>query len=246
MKPLIVGITLYLITSVVFAFAHPTGNEMKTQIVILLGPPGSGKGTQAAKIAAELNIPHISTGDLFRANLKAGTPLGMKVKGFLDSGKLVPDEIVVDMLKERVSKSDSQKGYLLDGFPRSIPQAEALDKYIGSHTDFVVINLQVPDETVIKRIEGRLSCPECGSIYNKYYSPSSKGTHCEKCNHELLQRSDDREEVVQERLREYKLQTEPLIDFYAKKENLIHIRGDRAPNEVYQEILTKIRIYPNS
>ncbi|WP_098038202.1 adenylate kinase [Estrella lausannensis] len=209
-------------------------------IIILLGPPGSGKGTQAKKVAGELGIPHISTGDLFRENLKQGTDLGKRVKEFLDSGRLVPDAIVVDMLEDRVSKPDCLKGYVLDGFPRSIPQAEALDRLLASTGSYKVINLQVADQTIIERIEGRESCPSCGAVYNKYSSPSKKGALCEKCGTELVQRSDDKKEVVEERLRQYYSQTEPLIGFYEKKGKLVHIDGREDPQIVFKEIMQAI------
>lgn len=211
------------------------------KIIILLGPPGSGKGTQAKKVAEELSIPHISTGDLFRENLKQGTDLGKRVKEFLDTGRLVPDAIVVDMLEDRVSKPDCINGYVLDGFPRSIPQAEALDRLLATSGDYKVINLKVADQTIIQRIEGRESCPSCGSVYNKYFNPSKSGHLCEKCGTELVQRSDDKREVVEERLRQYYSQTEPLIGFYEKKGKLVHIDGSKDPAVVFQEIMLTIK-----
>lgn len=218
-------------------FSDCSENTQEKMIIILLGPPGSGKGTQAKKVADEMSLPHISTGDLFRENLKQGTNLGKRVKEFLDSGRLVPDGIVVDMLEDRVSKPDCQKGYVLDGFPRSIPQAEALDRLLASTGSYKVINLKVADQTIIQRIEGRESCPSCGSVYNKYYSPSKKSAFCEKCGTALVQRSDDKREVVEERLRQYYSQTEPLIGFYEKKGKLVHIDGSQDPQIVFSEIM---------
>lgn len=211
-------------------------------IIILLGPPGSGKGTQAKKVAEDLSIPHISTGDLFRENLKQGTPLGKKVKEFLDSGRLVPDAIVVDMLEARVAQPDCERGYVLDGFPRSIPQAEALDKLLAS-VDYKVINLKVNDETIIQRIEGRESCPGCGAVFNKYSSPSKTGKSCDKCGTGLVQRSDDKREVVEERLRQYYSQTEPLIGYYERKGKLVHIDGSKEPSVVFGEIMQSINAH---
>lgn len=239
MHLLLSGLTLAFVFCSAFLLAIDEEAE-EPQVIILLGPPGSGKGTQAKRIAESLKIPHISTGDLFRENLKAGTPLGVKAKSYMESGKLVPDELVLDMLMDRVHKPDAKRGFLLDGFPRSIPQAEALKKHLGRLTP-IVINLEVSDETVIKRIEGRLSCPNCGAIYNKYFSPSKSGKLCESCQGELNQRSDDRYEVVVERLKQYHDQTEPLIDFYSKDKILFSIPGERDPEVIYKEIMNKIR-----
>jgi len=209
-------------------------------IVIFLGPPGSGKGTQAKQVAESFKIPHISTGDLFRENLKNNTELGKKVKDYMDAGKLVPDEIVIDMLKTRVSLPDSKTGYVLDGFPRSIPQAEALEALI-SGKNYKVINLQVSDDEVVRRIEGRRSCAECGALYNKYSNPSKLGELCEKCKEELMQRSDDTKEVVEERLRQYHAQTAPLIDYYKQKGRLNNIDGEQDPKKVLQEIMSILK-----
>lgn len=218
-------------------FSAENPSSPNKHIVILLGPPGSGKGTQAKQVAESLHIPHISTGDLFRENLKNGTDLGKKVKNYLDSGKLVPDEIVIDMLKERISLPDSKQGYVLDGFPRSIPQAEALEKLLASSGNYKVINLQVSDEEVVRRIEGRRSCPECGAVYNKYSSPSKEGEQCEKCKAGLTGRSDDKKEVVEERLRQYQAQTAPLIDYYSKKGKLSNVDGEQDPKKVFSDIM---------
>lgn len=205
-------------------------------IVILLGPPGSGKGTQAKEVAKTLDIPHISTGDLFRENLKNGTDLGKEVKNYMDSGKLVPDQIVIDMLKSRIALPDSKNGYVLDGFPRSIPQAEALESVLSNQA-YKVINLQVSDEEVVKRIEGRRSCSECGAIYHKDSNPSKLGDVCEKCKGTLIQRSDDTREVVEERLKQYHAQTAPLIDYYAKKRKLTDVDGEQDPKKVFSDIM---------
>lgn len=236
MKFLLVGLCLLVTSLGSILLAQETLNT-RQKVVILLGPPGSGKGTQAVRISQELGIPHISTGDLFRENIKNNTPLGQKAKTYMDAGKLVPDEVVLDMLFDRVSRQDCAKGYLLDGFPRTIPQAEAYDKKLPATAQLIVINLDVPDEIIFKRAEGRLTCKNCGTIYNRYYSPPSHDDICDKCSGELVQRPDDKAEVVEERLKVYHAQTEPLINFYAKKNVLHTIEGDRAPQDVYTEIM---------
>lgn len=236
MKFLLVGLCL-LVTSLGSILLAQETLKTRQKVVILLGPPGSGKGTQAVRISQELGIPHISTGDLFRENIKNNTPLGQKARTYMDAGKLVPDEVVLDMLFDRVSRQDCAKGYLLDGFPRTIPQAEAYDKKFPATAQLIVINLDVPDEIIFKRAEGRLTCKNCGTIYNRYYSPPTQDDICDKCSGELVQRPDDKAEVVEERLKVYHAQTEPLINFYAKKNVLHTIEGDRAPQDVYTEIM---------
>lgn len=225
-----------LVLICVIPFCYLRGNcTTKPQVIILLGPPASGKGTQASKLAAEVKLPHISTGDLFRENISKNTELGQKAKSFMDAGKLVPDELVLDMLFDRVSKPDCQKGYVLDGFPRTIPQAEALDKRLGNCVTINVVNLVVTDEVLIKRTSGRRSCPKCKEVYNIYFNPPEKEGVC-KCGEALIQREDDKPEIVKERLRVYKAQTEPLIDFYKSKGVLKDIDGEMAPAEVYKAV----------
>lgn len=210
-------------------------------VIILLGPPGSGKGTQAVKLSQELGVPHLSTGDLFRDNTSKGTDLGKQAKTYMDAGKLVPDALVLDMLFDRVKQPDCSKGYLLDGFPRTIPQAQALDVKLGDQAKIIALNLNVDDEMIIKRIEGRLSCKNCGNIHNKYFSPPRDANLCDKCGKELVQRSDDREDVVKERLRVYHQQTEPLVEYYTKKKVLSHIDGGNPPNQVAAELLSQLQ-----
>ena len=214
--------------------------ENEQKVVILLGPPGSGKGTQAELLIQELKIPHISTGDLFRANISKNTPLGQKAKTFMDAGRLVPDEVVLDMLFDRVSNPDSSHGYLLDGFPRTIPQAEALDRFLKGKSNIIALNLQIPDEIIIKRISGRLTCEDCHTMYNTYYTPPTASHLCDKCAGKLYQRTDDSAEVVQERLRVYNDQTSPLIEFYDKKGVLFNFDSNRDPHVIFREILQKI------
>lgn len=206
------------------------------KVIILLGPPGSGKGTQAVRLAKQLNIPHISTGDLFRENLSKQTDLGKKVKSFMDSGHLVPDELVLDMLFDRVSKQDCTAGYLLDGFPRTIPQAQSFDGHLNPKDDLIVLNLDVADDVIVKRIAGRLSCKGCGSIQHKDFSPPKVEGKCDKCGGELFQRPDDKPEVVKERLRVYHTQTKPLIEYYAKKNVLHTVNGEQTPDTVAEEL----------
>jgi adenylate kinase len=236
MKTLLWSLCLGIITfgGLMFAQDMPTNKEMK--VVILLGPPGSGKGTQAVRLTKELKIPHISTGDLFRENISQNTELGKRAKSYMDAGKLVPDEVVLDMLFDRVSKPDSANGYLLDGFPRTLPQAEALDKHLASNTHLIVLDLEVPDEMIVKRAEGRLTCKGCGAVYNRYFNPPAKEGVCDKCGGELVQRPDDKAEVVQERLRVYHTQTQPLVDYYAKKGVLKRIDGTKSPDEVFNSL----------
>lgn len=214
---------------------------MSAKVIILLGPPGSGKGTQAKRLSIQLKIPHISTGDLFRENLSRETDLGKKAKEFIHAGKLVPDELVIDMLFDRLRRSDCKAGYLLDGFPRTIPQAEVLGRFLKEEgNQLTVLNLTVSDENIIKRISGRLTCSQCGHLHNRYFSPPVQESLCDLCGGALIQRADDRQDVVEERLRVYKAQTEPLIDFYRAQRVLRDINGELEPEVVFSDLLAKI------
>lgn len=208
----------------------------RKKIILLLGPPGSGKGTQAVTLAKALNIPHISTGDLFRENIRNKTPLGLEVKAIIESGRLVPDEIVLQMLFKRTEAVDCESGFLLDGFPRTIAQAEELSNYIAEKAELIVINLAVSDETITKRAEGRLNCNKCGHIHNKYFSAPRVEGKCDKCGGNLFQRPDDALEVVQERLRIYHAQSKPLIEFYSKQALLTTINGEDSREAVYTSL----------
>lgn len=243
MLKLFLGIFAFFLTFVTFSMADTAmnSNNQKT-VVILLGAPGSGKGTQAKKISQELNLPHISTGDLFRENLSKGTPLGLKVKSYLESGNLVPDQIVIEMLMDRVKADDCKYGYLLDGFPRSIPQAEALQKEFSDNTKVVVLNLQVPDELIIKRIEGRMTCKDCGNIYNKYFSPVRVDNVCDKCSGELSHRSDDNATAVEQRLKVYHEQNTPLEEYYEKKGILKNVNGQQDPDKVFEDLMKSLKL----
>lgn len=207
--------------------------------IIMLGAPGAGKGTQAKKIAEKYDIPHISTGDIFRANIKEGTELGRKAKTYMDQGLLVPDELVVDLVVDRVSKDDASRGYVLDGFPRTIPQAEALDKAleaIGEKMDYA-INVEVPDENIIKRMSGRRACVSCGATYHLEHIPPKKEGFCDTCGAELILRDDDKPETVKKRLDVYHEQTKPLIEYYTKKDILIEVDGTKDMAEVFDAIV---------
>ena len=206
--------------------------------IIMLGAPGAGKGTQADIIANRYEIPHISTGDIFRANLKEGTELGKKAQVYMDRGDLVPDELTVEMLLDRVANEDCKKGYVLDGFPRTIPQAEVLDKELSAKGEAVdyCINVDVPDENIVTRMSGRRSCPKCGAIYHIVHIKPDKEGICDKCGTALTQREDDREETVRKRLAVYHEQTAPLIDYYEKKGLLRTVDGTRDMKKVTEQI----------
>lgn len=198
--------------------------------LILLGAPGAGKGTQAEQIAKEYKLPHISTGDIFRKNIKEGTPVGKKAKTYIDQGKLVPDEVVIELVQTRLAEPDCKKGYLLDGFPRTVPQAEALDKITNIEK---VINIDVDLSKLLKRISGRRVCAKCAAGFNV---ESYAKTDCDKCGGELIQRPDDTEETVKARLDVYRRETAPLIDYYQKKGVLTSVDGMKTIPEVFAEI----------
>ena len=200
--------------------------------IILLGAPGSGKGTMAQKLTSELNIPQISTGDIFRKNLKEETPLGLQIKDILSSGGLVPDEITIEIVKNRLADPDCAHGYILDGFPRSIGQAEALDTFQKIDC---AINLDVDNETVVKRLSGRRFCPDCSGTF--HVSSLSNAEKCPNCGGKLIIRPDDSEATVRERLRVYEQNTFPLIEYYAKRGKLITVDGNGGIDVVYDRIL---------
>ena len=207
--------------------------------IIMLGAPGAGKGTQAKKIAEKYQIPHISTGDIFRANIKNGTELGKKAKTYMDQGLLVPDELVCDLVVDRVQQDDCKKGYILDGFPRTIPQAESLDaalSRLGEAVDYA-INVEVPDENIVKRMGGRRACVGCGATYHLVYAAPKKEGICDNCGAELILRDDDKPETVQKRLGVYHEQTQPLIDYYTKKVILKEVDGTMDMGDVFKAIV---------
>ena len=206
--------------------------------IIMLGAPGAGKGTQAKKIAAKYDIPHISTGDIFRANIKNGTELGNKAKTYMDQGLLVPDELVVDLVVDRVQQDDCKNGYVLDGFPRTIPQAEALDKALAEFGDKIdyAIDVNVPDENIVKRMGGRRACVGCGATYHLVYAPTKTEGICDVCGEKLILRDDDKPETVQKRLTVYHEQTQPLIAYYDKAGKLKTVDGTVDMEDVFRAI----------
>lgn len=203
--------------------------------IIMLGAPGAGKGTQAKMIAEKYGIPHISTGDIFRANLKEGTELGKKAKEYMDQGLLVPDELTVDLVVDRLQKEDCKKGFILDGFPRTIGQAEAL-KNANQDLDFA-INVDVPDENIIRRMGGRRACLECGATYHIVYNPTKTEGVCDTCAKELVLREDDKPETVKKRLDVYHDQTQPLIEYYDKIGILKTVDGTQDMETVFRDII---------
>ena len=207
--------------------------------IIMLGAPGAGKGTQAKKIAEKYGIPHISTGDIFRANIKGGTELGMKAKTFMDQGMLVPDDITIGMLLNRIQEADCKTGYVLDGFPRTIPQAESLTKALEDLSDAVdyAINVDVPDENIVARMSGRRACVACGATYHIVHNAPAKEGICDHCGEKLILRDDDQPETVQKRLAVYHEQTKPLIDYYRNAGILEEVDGTQNLELVFQDIV---------
>ena len=205
--------------------------------LVMLGAPGAGKGTQANMIAEKYGIPHISTGDIFRANIKEGTDLGKEAKSYMDKGELVPDELTVRLLLDRVSKDDCKDGYVLDGFPRTIPQAEVLEKELEKNGDRIdkAVNVDVPDENIVNRMSGRRACLKCGATYHIVHIPPRKEGICDNCGSELVQRDDDKEETVKNRLKVYHEQTAPLIEFYSSRNVLETVDGTK-PQRMYLQI----------
>ena len=209
--------------------------------IVMLGAPGAGKGTQAKMIAEKYTIPHISTGDIFRANIKEGTPLGLEAKSYMDQGKLVPDELTVKILLDRVAKDDCKNGYVLDGFPRTIPQANVLKEALAKQNDKIdfAINVDVPDENIVRRMSGRRACVTCGATYHIEHVPPKAEGICDKCGSALILRDDDKPDTVLNRLKVYHDQTQPLIDFYNNEGILKEVDGTIDVKDVFESI-TKI------
>ena len=206
--------------------------------IVMLGAPGAGKGTQAQRIAEKYGIPHISTGDIFRSNIKAGTELGKKAKSFIDQGLLVPDEVTIGMLLDRIHEVDCENGYILDGFPRTIPQAESLTAALeenGEAIDFA-LDVEVPDANIVNRMAGRRACLKCGATYHTEFAAPKKEGICDKCGSELVLRDDDKPETVQKRLEIYHDQTHPLIEYYEKKGVLHTVDGTQTMEDVFKNI----------
>lgn len=208
--------------------------------IVLLGPPGAGKGTQAKSISNRYSIPHISTGDIFRKNISEETPLGIEAKKYIDNGQLVPDQVTIDMVNDRLTWDDCKNGYLLDGFPRTVAQAEALQEFLisrGESLDTALL-IEVPMDFILERMTGRRVCPSCGASYHVKFNPSTIDGVCDVCGSDIVQRKDDVEDTVRERLDVYERQTQPLIDFYKEKNLLSTVDGTKAINEVFESICT--------
>jgi len=206
--------------------------------LILLGAPGAGKGTQAARLSDKLNIPHISTGDIFRINIKNETELGKTAKEYIDKGMLVPDELTINIVKQRLLDDDCKNGFILDGFPRTIPQAEYLEKALEEiETDIDhVVNIDVSDKEIIERVSGRRVCPNCGATFHTVYKQTKEANVCDVCKAGVIQRDDDKEDTVISRLKTYHEQTEPLIDFYTKKSKILNVVGQREINDTTKAV----------
>ena len=212
--------------------------------LVLLGAPGAGKGTQADILKEKFEIPHISTGDIFRSNIKNNTELGKKAKEYIDKGLLVPDEITVNIVKNRLEEEDCKSGFILDGFPRTIPQAEFLDKVLSElniNLDYV-LNIHVPDEELVKRLSGRRVCQKCGKSYHVIYNPPSQENKCDDCGGKLIQRDDDKEETVLNRLKTYHQQTEPLIEYYTKQGKLVTAIGQEEIEDTTKEVMKALGV----
>jgi adenylate kinase len=206
--------------------------------LVLMGLPGAGKGTQAERIVDRYNIPHISTGDMFRTAMKEGTELGLKAKSYMDEGALVPDEVTIGIVRERLSKDDCERGFLLDGFPRTVPQAEALEGILSELNKKIdyVLNIEVDDSILLERLTGRRICKSCGATYHLVFNPPKEEGTCDRCGGELYQRADDNAETVQNRLDVNMAQSKPLLDFYSEKGYLRNIDGQREISEVFTDI----------
>lgn len=239
MKHLLIALSVFCLSASVQLYGEPESSQ-SALVVVLLGPPGCGKGTQATRLSQKLGLPHISTGDLFRAHIKNQTDLGKKANEYISKGQLVPDSVTLDMLFDRVSQPDCVNGYLLDGSPRTVAQAEAIDARLPSNTELVVVSLEVPDSAIVKRAVGRLMCKDCGNIQHRDFSPPKEEGKCDKCGGELYQRADDNEATVLERLKVYHTQTEPVIGYYRDRGLLQEVNGDRDPDVVFEDLFTEI------
>ncbi len=211
--------------------------------LVLFGPPGAGKGTQAKFLSELLNVPHISTGDILRENVKKGTALGLKAKSYMDKGELVPDKLLIDLIKDRLSQPDCRKGFLLDGFPRTIPQATALDEILEDINKNLngVVNIDVGSGELVRRLSGRRVCKSCGASYHVMFNPSKAADICDACGGELYQRDDDKEVAIKNRLNVYSNLTQPVLDYYKKKGILIDIDGEKEIDEVTVDIKSAIQ-----
>lgn len=226
-------------------FSAPLSSEEKAAaptplVLIMLGPPGAGKGTQASMLKEKLHIPHISTGDLLREHVRIGTNLGIQAQAYMEKGHLVPDALILDMLFDRVSQKDCAKGYILDGFPRTLPQAEALQERLEGQPAPIVINLELSDAKIIERLTKRVVCENCGTPYHLIYSPPKTAGVCDKCQGRLIHRSDDNEEVIVKRLKVYHAQTAPLIAYYTQQKLLHTVNCDAGKEKVFAQVIAQI------
>jgi adenylate kinase len=214
--------------------------------LILLGPPGAGKGTQAQRMVERYHLPQISTGDILRAAVKGSTPLGTKAKGFMDQGQLVPDEVVIGIVEERLKEKDCHPGFILDGFPRTIPQAEALQPILAKLRKTIdhVINIDVESDELIRRLTGRRTCKNCGAMFHVHFQPPKTEGICDRCGGALYQRGDDKEETIRIRLKEYEKQTAPLIEYYRDKKTLRSIQGVGGPDQIFDQIIRLLDATP--
>ncbi len=206
--------------------------------IILMGPPGAGKGTQAELIKMAFPIPHISTGDMFREAVRKGTAMGIEVKKYMDTGQLVPDQVTIGVVEERLAMPDCSQGFLLDGFPRTVVQAEALDKVLVKNGKKVemAFNIDVPEDVLMVRMSGRMTCNTCKTVYNKVFNPPTAAGRCDKCGGDLIQRSDDQEETVKDRIKVYMEQTQPLLKYYEAQGILTNLDGKRNPQDVFSDV----------
>lgn len=231
-----------LVTLLILPLFSMTPSESRQTVLIMLGPPGAGKGTQAVRLSEAMGIPQISTGDLFRENLKNQTTIGQKAKKYMDKGELVPNELVLDMLFDRLLLSDCKKGYILDGFPRTVAQAHALDERLSKTNSHVMaISLEVPDHIVVERLTGRIVCEDCGAPYHKIANPPKIAGKCDRCGGILIQRNDDTEAVVLDRLKVFHEQTEPVKTHYQEKRSLILIDGTVSKEKVISQLDSQLK-----
>jgi adenylate kinase len=210
--------------------------------VIFLGPPGAGKGTQAARLAAHLRVPKISTGDMLRATVAGDTPLGRKARPTMEKGNLVPDDLLVALVRERIALGDCERGFVLDGFPRTLPQARGLEEMTGDPTAWVVFDFEVPRAELMKRLSGRRWCPSCQATFHVVNDPPKREGTCDACGTTLVQRDDDRESVVAQRLREYDERTFPLIEYYRSRARMIPVDGNRSMDAVFEDLLQAVEV----
>ncbi len=217
--------------------------EMIQLKIVLLGPPGAGKGTQAKLISEKYSIPHISTGDIFRKNISEKTKLGVEAKRYMDNGQLVPDQVTIDIVKDRLSKNDCKEGFLLDGFPRTVKQAEALDEFLNENHNKIdaALLIDVEEKFILERMTGRRVCPSCGASYHIRFNPPKVEGKCDACDSDLIQRKDDTEATVKERLDVYNQQTQPLVDYYKNQNALLKVEGTKEINQVFDEICDALK-----